>query len=309
MNRKVAPQALMIFVDGLGAGSSDSAVNPLAAGAAPVLVRYLKRFGHPMAADMGVPGLPQSATGQTALLTGCNAARFLGRHVEGFPGPRLRPIIREHNLFCRLLARGYRATFANAYYLESPSPLARRGFQSVTTVAALAAFGAVRDERAMAAGQAVSHDLTRQALRARGYGGPLRTPEEAADDLVRIAAEQDFTLFEFFETDRVGHRGSWDEAMAVLNRLDQFFARLSGRWRGGRRLLILTSDHGNIERMDIRTHTPNPAVFAASGWGAPHLRARVRRIEEVTSALMALFPPRSAGEDGGAQRKGGYGRI
>ncbi len=294
MNLFHPPRVLMVFVDGLGLGSSDPAINPLRSGVAPFLCRYLWRHGQPMAADMGMPGLPQSATGQTALLTGWNAARAIGRHVEGFPGPVLRALIRERNLFSELLTRGYRATFANAYYLEAPSPLARRGVQSVTTVAALHAFGGVRDEGVMEKGRAVYHDLTRQGLRARGYRGPLRTPEEAAEDLVAIGADYDFTLFEFFETDRAGHSGRWQEAQAVLGRLDRFWARLVARWRGGRRLLVLVSDHGNIEDMSTRGHTVNPAVFAASGYGAGGLRARVERIEEVTPALLALFPARSA---------------
>jgi hypothetical protein len=38
-------------------------------------------------ASLCVPGLPQSATGQAALLTGLNAPELMGRHIEGFPPP------------------------------------------------------------------------------------------------------------------------------------------------------------------------------------------------------------------------------
>ena len=85
--------AILVFIDGIGIGPADAAVNPFARvtarwlrpvegwapptdGDAPLLV--------PVDARLGVPGLPQSATGQTALLTGLNAPRAVGLHVNGF---------------------------------------------------------------------------------------------------------------------------------------------------------------------------------------------------------------------------------
>ena len=40
--------------------------------------------------QLGIEGLPQSATGQTALFTGINAAQLLGRHLFGFPNQPFR---------------------------------------------------------------------------------------------------------------------------------------------------------------------------------------------------------------------------
>lgn len=286
----MVPRTIMVFVDGFGIGCDDPAVNPFYGGGAPVLTRWLARHAVPVDATLGVPGLPQSATGQTALLTGVNAAEAIGRHVQGFPGIHLRAIIEEHNIYDRLAARGYRSAYANAYYLESmPERLVRRS-PSVTTVAAMKAFGKGRDGVDMRAGRAVYHDLTRDGLRERGYEGPFLTPEESARDLLALAREQDFTFFEFFETDKAGHRGTMDEARAVALKLERFAAELEKGLDGERELLVMTSDHGNMEDMTTRQHTYNPVPLIALGAGSDQLRRSVRSIMDVTPALLELYP-------------------
>jgi hypothetical protein len=149
----------------------------------------------------------------------------MGRHVEGFPGPRLKALVREHNIFSRLRGRGYTATFANAYYLRDLTEVQKRRRQSVTTVAALAAFGQVRDAAMMLNGDAVYQDLTRRLLRDRGYTGPFITPRTAARHLMRIAVRHHFTLFEYFLTDIFAHKGDANDVRRVLRELDQFLER------------------------------------------------------------------------------------
>ncbi len=282
-------RTLFVLVDGLGLGSSDPAVNPIHGGACPALEALLERHAVPIDAAMGVPGIPQSATGQTALMTGVNAAQAVGRHVEGFPGPALRALIREHNLYDRLAALGLRATFANAYYTTDMAEVRARKIQSVTTVAALKAFDAVRDANAMLAGQAVYQDLTRESLRERGYDGPLVTPEQSAADLLRIALDNDFTLFEYFQTDRVGHKGGPADVRRVLAMFDAFLREAVRFAEKPGCLFVLTSDHGNIEDAGSRLHSANPVPFVAIGEGADFLKARVRSVTDVTPALVALY--------------------
>jgi 2,3-bisphosphoglycerate-independent phosphoglycerate mutase len=244
---------LFVFVDGLGLGSDDPEINPLADRKRFPMIGKILEQSLPLDASMGVPGLPQSATGQAALLTGLNAAKLMGRHIEGFPPPRLKTLVQEHNIFSKLIAAGKTCTFANEYFLDDVAHIPPRR-ESVTTVATLAAFGGVRGKAELAENRAVYHDLTREALRARGYEGPLITPEEAADHLIDIANDHDFTLFEFFETDHAGHSGDRERVFQCLEKLDRFFAALLP-FRG---LLVVSSDHGNIEDMTVRTHTANP---------------------------------------------------
>ena len=110
-------------------------------------------------ACLGVEGRPQSASGQTTILTGINAPATVGYHKQGFPNQALLDIIREHSLFVQLKRAGVSPiTFANTYtkrFFES-----RPRWISATTAAVEAAglrFNQVEDLRA---GAAVYHDFT-----------------------------------------------------------------------------------------------------------------------------------------------------
>ena len=57
--------------------------------------------GTPLAAidaTLGIPGPPQSASGQTALFCGVGAEAIANRHHNGYPDQLLRQIILEKNL-------------------------------------------------------------------------------------------------------------------------------------------------------------------------------------------------------------------
>jgi len=279
----------MIFVDGLGIGPDDPVTNPVNESVCPHLMGAFREHAVSIDATLGVPGLPQSATGQTSLLTGCNAQEALGRHIEGFPGPELRKMIRKHSIFESLKKAGLPSTFANGYLAKTVEEVKRARVKSVTTVAALGAFGDVRRAHLLESRQAVSHDLTREALVPRGYTGEQLTPEAAAHDLVGVAGENAFTLFEFFLTDRAGHAGDLAKAERVLSRLDRFVAAVLELATHHRLLVLLTSDHGNIEDLAQRTHTTNPIPFLAYGPGAEALRHDVRNLSDIKPALMAYL--------------------
>src|SRR3954452_77564 len=105
---------LLFFIDGLGIGTRNDA-NPLAriqdvdpraifASENPVipfdgvLVRTDPR--------MGISGRPQSASGQTTILTGVSAPMVLGYHKQGFPNQALRDIISANSIFLQLSNAG-----------------------------------------------------------------------------------------------------------------------------------------------------------------------------------------------------------
>jgi len=282
-------RVLMVFVDGLGLGADDPAVNPVVAGACPVLAALIRRHGVPIDATLGVAGLPQSATGQATLLTGVNAAALMERHVEGFPGPRLRELVAEHNLLRRLTEAGRSAAFANAYYTTDVDAIRRARRLSVTTVAALSGLGWLRGLEEMKQSDAVYQDLTRALLRERGYDGPLISPAKAAADLVAIAKQNDFTLFECFQTDRAGHSGDPAAVARVLGDLDAFLVALLPLIRRRGITLVLTSDHGNIEDLRSQRHSVNPIPFVVVGRGARRLRTCVRSLVDVTPAILDLM--------------------
>lgn len=287
-----------VFVDGVGAGAADPDSNPLARGEF-LLSRFSDGSGAPLPAGgratladatLGVPGRPQSATGQTAILTGENAPRLLGRHLLGFPNAFLRGLLRERSLFLALSRAGRRAVFANAYpvaYLRALGLEAegdpefeigrRRARPAATTVAYAAGGGAFRTWADAKAGRGLTHDIT--GTRARGHGAdvPPRQPAEAAEILLALGRAHDFALFEFFETDEAGHARSMDRAVDALARLDAFLRRLVAGL-GPEDALVVASDHGNVEDLRSRNHTLAPVPVLGFGRAA----AEVEGVRDLT---------------------------
>jgi len=87
----------------------------------------------PTDACMGVPGLPQSATGQTSLLAGLNAPAAVGRHINGYCTTSLAALLNGRSLFSRVEGRRKGRDLRqrlHAGFLEKPPR-----FLSVTTIA------------------------------------------------------------------------------------------------------------------------------------------------------------------------------
>ena len=99
-----------------------------------VSLKLIAQHSIPVTSDLGIAGIPQSATGQTAIFTGKNAAEVMNGHMPGFPGPTLRQVISQGNLFSKMLEKGFKVTFANAYVQHSLEQLTKHGLRSVTTV-------------------------------------------------------------------------------------------------------------------------------------------------------------------------------
>jgi hypothetical protein len=290
---------LLIFLDGVGLGPNDPATNPFARVPTPALRALL---GGPLvmqepleredvllrAADatLGVPGLPQSATGQTALLTGVNAPAQAGRHVTAYPTEPLRALLAGGSLFARLVAAGARVALANVYspeYFEAVA--ARRLKVAAVTFAAQAAGVRLRTLDDLRAGQAVFHDLTNRRLRQWGYDLPEQTPHEAGRRLAAIGEAADFTFFEFFLTDLAAHDRvpmTVDEAVATV---DALIAGVVER-RAPALSVLITSDHGNIEDDRTGLHTTNPVPVLVVGPARAAFR-QVRAITDLAPAVIA----------------------
>ncbi|OPZ28077.1 MAG: phosphoglyceromutase [Lentisphaerae bacterium ADurb.BinA184] len=289
----LAQPVILLLIDGVGLPRQGLADSVYAAH--PALMELFTGHTVPLDAGLGVPGIPQSATGQTAILTGVNAAALLGEHQPGFPGPRLREVIERENLFRKVLAAGRSCCFANAYArpMEAELPMPMR---SVTTVAMLQALRSPLNKTDLLAGRAVYHDLTRSWLAAHGVADvPLISEEQAADDLLHIARGVDLCVFEYFLTDHAGHRAGDERAKAiveVLTSFDRFLGRLMAGMDGSRELLLLVSDHGNTESPETRGHTTHAVPFAAWGCGAAEARRGMRSIVQVTPRVLEMLVPR-----------------
>jgi 2,3-bisphosphoglycerate-independent phosphoglycerate mutase len=293
---------LLFFIDGLGIGTR-GAHNPLDGleGAAPLAVFQDEEpsmifDGRLIRTDacLGVEGRPQSASGQTTILTGVNAPRLLGYHKQGFPNEALREILKEHSIFLQLKQAGIGPnTFANAYtgrFFET-----RPRWVSATTVAVEAAGMSFRDLRDLEAGRAVFQDYTNEMLIERGHAATRRSPEQAASVLASIAGEHRFTLYEYFITDKVGHAQDAHAARLVLSNLALFIRHLLSRLDLKHTTLVLTSDHGNIEDLSLRNHTLNPVPTLVWGEHRQLFAARVRNLADITPTIIEALTESESG--------------
>lgn len=307
---------VLLFVDGLGWGAPDPARNPChgyggrlfalpdprEAAGEPIPIQG-GGWARPLDAALGVPGIPQSATGQTTLLAGLNAQGRLGHHLTGFPNAALRELLLERSLLRTLTLGGVASIFLNCYrpafFLLSRE---RRLRLSATTVANLAAglpFLTLDDLRA---GRALYQEFTNLELRERGFDVPLLSPAEAGRRLGREARRRGFTLFEYFQTDRAGHAQDPARAARELARLEAFVAALlaelelgQGEAPPGASLVLLTSDHGNLEDLATRGHTRNPVPLLAWGAGARRLARETADLSQVAPAIVRRLVPGRAG--------------
>jgi hypothetical protein len=293
---------LLIFVDGLGIGTR-GAHNPLdllGDEASPLAIFQDEEVRLPFDgtlvrtdARLGVEGRPQSASGQTTILTGINAPARLGYHKQGFPNEEMRAIIREHSVFLQLEQLGVRPNvFANTYTQRFFD--ARPRWVSATTVAVEAAGLRFRTIEDLRAGRAVYHDFTNRLLIERGEEAQARTPEEAAEILARVAGEHRFTLYEYFITDRMGHDQNLDGAIETLRGLARFVRGVLSSVDLARTTVMLTSDHGNVEDLSARNHTLNEVPTLAWGPGRERVAERVRTLADITPTIIEIL---TAGEN------------
>ncbi|MEN2982367.1 MAG: metalloenzyme [Thermus sp.] len=228
---------LFLFVDGLGLGETLESLFPL----------LLELDPKPLDATLGVEGLPQSGTGQTALLTGANAPRLLGYHQGPFPSPRLRPLLRE-SLYAWARAQGLKVLHANAYrpeYLRRATEGRRLLLSAFAQAARLAGLPLLP----------LGHPL---ALPPAFWEDPYGMGARAA----ALARAFPLVVLEYWALDLAAHR--FPETLP--QRFQELSLFLKGFLAEGGTLL-LTSDHGNAEEPWHPQHTRNPVPLVYTGQG------------------------------------------
>lgn len=293
---------LLIFVDGLGVGTRGrhNPLHLLGEAAAPLAVfedwEPNVPFGGLLArtdARLGVEGRPQSASGQTTILTGVNVPARLGHHKQGFPNEQMRAILREHSLFLQLKNLGGGPDlFANAYGAQFFAKRPR--WVAATTVAVEAAGLPFRTFEDLKEGRAVFHDFTNRTLIQWGADVPRRTPEEAAAVLAKLADSHRFTLYEHFIADRAGHDRDERAALGILSELARFVRTVLSLVDLSRTTVLLTSDHGNVEDLSTRNHTLNPVPTLAWGRGKETAARRVRTLADITPTILEILTEEGA---------------
>ncbi len=287
---------ILFFVDGLGIGKRDPG-NPLhlSKGAEP-LAYFEGEEGDPgqggvmvpTDATLGVEGRPQSASGQTTILTGMNAPKHLGRHKQGFPNEALRVLLRKASIFKQLreadLGPGL---FANTYTPQYFESVPR--WKSATTVAVESAgigFNKIPD---LLGRRSIYHDFTNRSLIEKGFDVPEFTSGDAAEILARLTESHRFVLYEHFITDKIGHDRDMERAVRHIPELAEFLRRTVENADLERTTVILTSDHGNIENLSVRNHTLNRVPTVIWGRRAAESSKRVRDLTDISPLIFDLL--------------------
>lgn len=292
---------LLLFLDGIGLGENNPEINPFAVAEMPTLTRltnehrWLDGIGAqsnesasfiPTDAGLGISGRPQSGTSQAVILTGENVPAMIGRHYGPKPNAETRELLAQNNLFKMLRAAGKKTALLDGYpqtLLKSiergktlPSSIqqaARESGQSLFTAED------VREGNALTA--EYTGDEWHEHLKITDV--PRYTPYEAGRKLVELARRYDFSMHSHWMTDYVGHRGPFEFGVALLERFDGVMGGILDCWDPEEGLVIVTSDHGNMEHIGDRHHTENDVPTLIYG-------ARHREFADNFSNLMHITP-------------------
>jgi 2,3-bisphosphoglycerate-independent phosphoglycerate mutase len=276
-------RVLFLFLDGVGLGEADAGINPLYAGNYPTLMRLTggvpltRASGRvhtdvadllPLDACMGVEGRPQSATGQAALLTGRNASAEIGEHYGPRPDDRVREVVRQGSLFSWVREAQLSAAFCNAYPPGFFAAVDRgKRLLSVIQFAVTDAGLRLSDKEDLLAGQSLSADYTNRSWKDQlGIAEiPVYLPEEAGMRFWQLARPHHFYFHDHWLTDLLGHRQDLTGAVADLEMFDGFLGGLLSASDLDETLIVVASDHGNVEDCSDRKHTLNPALCMLIG--------------------------------------------
>jgi bisphosphoglycerate-independent phosphoglycerate mutase (AlkP superfamily) len=110
----------------------------------------------------------------------------------------------------------------------------------------------------------------------------------AGQRLAKLAQEFDFSLFEYWLSDYAGHRQNMLGACRLLETFDQVLGGLLLSWDDNKGIIVITSDHGNLEDLSSRRHTKNPVPALVIG--ASHLRAQFTlSLHDLTNITPAIL--------------------
>lgn len=286
-------RVIFMFIDGVGIGKKDKTLNPIYGTKSLVLAKLIEEARFKVDASLGIEGLPQSATGQTSIFTGINAPAALNRHMSGQPTITLKKIIYKVNMFGKLKKMGLKVANSNVYrdeYLKNMLDVKdRRNRPSVTSVMCMAEHMKFRTVEDFINNNGVYHDITGDKLKESDYQVELVSPEKAAQNVYALSRQNDFTLFEHFMTDIAGHKAEYEEAVGVIEKLDCFLSELISLIDFEEDVLIITSDHGNIEDISVHTHTMNQVPAIVLGKKAENVDLQIQSLVDIMPFILELF--------------------
>jgi hypothetical protein len=292
-----------LFIDGVGFGKNDLDINPF--------TRYAEGFFLPLAnksithssiskgiyletdASMGIPGLPQSATGQTAIWTGINAPQILQRHISGFPSFTLRKIINDLSIVKILDENQKKVRFLNAYspvYFQhvanKPKLVSASTMVQLASKLPLLTLDDIREDKAIF--MDINHEFFIQF--AKDFLHPddellnIRDPYLVGKKIMKTYSDHDLVLFEYFLTDKMGHDQNWDLSKKVISTVEKFIEGLVDGM-SEKDQIIITSDHGNLEDLSTNTHTKNKVPCYLIGNYTDTYKTKINTLADIVPCI------------------------
>ncbi|HAC16433.1 MAG TPA: hypothetical protein DCE78_10890 [Bacteroidetes bacterium] len=293
---------LFLFIDGIGVGEN-SERNPFSTIELPGFYTLLNQqrltstskeiysdriLFKSIDANLDIDGLPQSGTGQASLFSGQNASKIIGKHFGPYPHTGNKHLLTDESIFNQLQKREKSVHFINAFPNVFFERSKIRNRWSSCTLMTRSAGLKINSEMEVIQGKAITAEILQDFWREKlNIDIPVIDYEIAANRVYNAVDTFDFTLMEYYLTDKAGHEQSMDAAAASLERIDGFIQSYL-RLMDTNDTLIITSDHGNLEELTVRTHTRNPVPFIVFGRGAGQFMD-VKSIVDVTPAIISYF--------------------
>ena len=314
---------LFLFLDGVGLGANNPEINPFARAKMPTLhallgnqtliadsAPYHDEAATLLALDttLNVAGMPQSATGQATLLTGINIPAEIGYHYGPKPNADVRQYLTSSQstqkitekkfgitIFSWLRAKNKTAALLNAYpdgYFKGINS-GKRLYSAIPLAVTQAGFPLFTAED-LYAERALSADFTGEGWRKKlkDEDAPIFAPKAAGEKLVELCSQDDFSFFEYWASDYAGHKQDMEWAIKQLEVFDGVLAGLIKAMPKDL-LVLVTSDHGNMEDLSTRRHTiaKVPCLLI----GTEEIREKfveegLKNLADITPAIKRVFP-------------------
>jgi len=242
-------------------------------------------FTSPIDARLRIKGLPQSGTEQATNFTGVHCVALAERHYGPHPHSSSRPILAESNLYHQVGPTA--SAFASAYPSRFFEYARKRNRWSTTTRCCLEAGVTIRTIADLENGIAIAADIT-----GRGLAGVAETDltiiseRGAAKRIAGLCEQYWLVVFECFHTDKAGHAQNEAAAARCGESIDRFLSGLLEFMDFDSNSVVISSDHGNIEDLGVKTHTLNPVPLVVRGPAAPFFKS-VNDLTGIAGAITA----------------------
>ncbi|MBW7858517.1 MAG: metalloenzyme, partial [Leptonema sp. (in: Bacteria)] len=117
---------------------------------------------------------------------------------------------------------------------------------------------------------------------------PIVDAKQRGAKAIQIAHDYELVLFEYFISDKAGHSQDFDTAKYVIETLEQFIAGMYEALSENDSLII-SSDHGNLEDLSVKTHTLNPVPLLVAGHLQKEFKHKMNYLYDIPRRIYDIY--------------------